>query len=99
MQNGGYIYIMTNKNKTALYIGVTNNLQRRITEHSSHINERAFTAKYNLEYCVYYEYFTDITLAIAREKQLKRWSRAKKKRLLLKPIPNGKILVNKSANG
>jgi putative endonuclease len=90
MQNGGYIYIMTNKNKTVLYIGVTNNIQRRITEHSSHVNENAFTAKYNLEYCVYYEYFTDITLAIAREKQLKRWSRAKKEALIIKTNPEWK---------
>ncbi|MDR0582621.1 MAG: GIY-YIG nuclease family protein [Prevotellaceae bacterium] len=82
MQKGGYIYIMTNKYKTTLYIGVTNNLQRRVWEHRTHYNPRSFTTKYNLEYCIYYEYFTDITQAINRETQLKKWNRAKKETLI-----------------
>jgi putative endonuclease len=82
MQKGGYIYIMTNKNKTTLYIGVTNNIQRRVREHRTHYNPLSFTAKYNLECCIYYEYFADIRQAIHREKQLKKWNRAKKETLI-----------------
>jgi putative endonuclease len=73
---------MTNKHKTTLYIGVTSNLPRRVEEHRKHADPNSFTAKYNLEYCVYYEGFTSIEEAIAREKQLKRWSRAKKEMLI-----------------
>ncbi len=82
MQKGGFIYIMTNKNKTTLYIGVTNNLQRRVWEHRTHYNKESFTAKYNLEHCVYYEYFHGIEQAINRETQLKKWNRAKKETLI-----------------
>jgi putative endonuclease len=82
MEKGGYIYIMTNKNKTTLYIGVTNNLQRRVWEHRTHYTPHSFTDKYNLECCVYYEWFADIEQAINRETQLKKWSRAKKETLI-----------------
>jgi putative endonuclease len=82
MQRGGYIYIMTNKHKATLYVGVTNNLQRRVEEHRMHHDSGSFTAKYNLEYCIYYEGFTSIEEAILREKQLKRWNRAKKETLI-----------------
>jgi len=82
MQKGGYIYIMTNKNRTTLYIGVTSNLQRRVWEHRTHYNKNSFTAKYNLEKCVYYECFYDIEQAIRRETQLKKWSRVKKETLI-----------------
>jgi len=57
MEKGGYIYIMTNTYKTTLYIGVTNDLERRVQEHCTHFHNHSFTAKYNLEKCVYYEYF------------------------------------------
>ncbi len=76
-----FIYILTNKNKTTLYIGVTNNLQRRLAEHKEGIGSK-FTKKYHVHYLVYYEEFNDIAKAIDREKQLKRWSRAKKERLI-----------------
>jgi len=82
MQKGGYIYIMTNKNRTTLYIGVTSNLKRRVWEHRTHYNKNSFTAKYNLENCVYYECFHNIEQAISRETQLKKWSRTKKERLI-----------------
>jgi putative endonuclease len=59
---------MTNKYKTTLYIGITNNLQRRIYEHRTHYQRESFTSKYNLEYCVYYEYFPDMEQAIGFEK-------------------------------
>jgi putative endonuclease len=73
---GGYVYIATNKSKT-LYIGVTNDLERRMWEHNQGIGSK-FTAKYNITRLVYYETFDDIRDAIAREKQLKRWRRRKK---------------------
>jgi putative endonuclease len=82
MQKGGFIYIMTNKNKTTLYIGITNDLQRRVWEHRTYYDKSSFTAKYNLENCIYYECFQNIEHAIQREKQLKKWNRAKKELLI-----------------
>lgn len=71
-----YVYIMTNKSKT-LYVGVTNNLQRRIYEHKNKII-RGFTSKYNITKIVYFEVLNDIESAIKREKQIKGWLRKKK---------------------
>ncbi|MDR0206322.1 MAG: GIY-YIG nuclease family protein, partial [Bacteroidales bacterium] len=68
MTKGGYAYILTNKNKTTLYIGVTNELCRRIYQHKNHLIKNSFTFRYNLEYCIYYEYFEHFDLAIHREK-------------------------------
>ena len=82
MQKGGYVYIMTNKNRTTLYIGITNDLQRRVWEHRNYFHKNCFTAKYNLENCIYYEFFQNIEEAIRREKQLKKWNRAKKEMLI-----------------
>ena len=76
-----YIYILTNKNKTTLYIGVTNDLQRRFSEHQEGIGSK-FTKRYNIHHLIYYESFNNISKAIAREKQLKRWSRMKKEKLI-----------------
>ncbi len=73
---------MTNSYKTTLYIGVTANLPRRVWEHRTHYDEKSFTSKYNLELYVYYEFFPDIEQAIARETQLKKWSRTKKDALI-----------------
>ncbi|GHT59266.1 hypothetical protein AGMMS50239_05500 [Bacteroidia bacterium] len=89
----GYVYILTNKNKTVLYIGVTNNLVRRIYEHKNHIFKNSFTDKYNCEYCIYYEEFVYFDLAIAREKELKKWNRQKKEALINKKNPEWKELV------
>ena len=72
-----YIYILTNKNKTVLYVGVTNNLVRRIGEHKSKLND-GFTKRYNVTKPVYYEVFNNPADAIKREKQLKTGSRKKK---------------------
>ncbi len=85
--DGGYTYIMTNKYKTTLYIGMTNNLKRRVWEHRTHYDPLSFTAKYNLEYCVYYEYFEKIEEAISREKELKKWRREKKNALIAAKNP------------
>ena len=76
-----YIYILTNKTHSTLYIGVTNNLQRRLYEHQNKLVE-GFTAKYNISKLVYYEVYGDIELAITREKTLKKWSRKKKEELI-----------------
>lgn len=82
MIKAGNIYIMTNKLKTTLYIGVTSDLQRRIQQHKTHYFKNSFTDKYNLEYCIYYEYFETIEGAIAREKEIKKWRREKKEKLI-----------------
>ncbi len=79
-----YIYIMTNKNNTVLYTGVTNNLIRRVYEHKHKINADSFTAKYNVNKLVYYEIYQYIEDAIKREKQIKGGSRAKKIALIEK---------------
>ena len=65
----------------AVYIGVTNDLQRRVCEHKSDLIE-GFTKRYRCHRLLYYEKFTDIRKAIAREKQLKAWRREKKERLI-----------------
>lgn len=72
-----YIYIMTNKKDGVLYIGMTNDLRRRMEEHKQGVGS-AFVKRYNLHYLVYYEVFTDPENAIKREKQLKAGSRKKK---------------------
>ena len=81
MEESSYIYILSNKYHTTLYVGVTSNLAQRIYEHKNGIKS-AFAHKYNLDKLVYYEIFSDITLAIQREKQLKAGSRAKKVKLI-----------------
>ena len=72
-----YVYIMTNSHKNVLYIGVTNNLKRRIIEHEEGL-DNGFSKKYNCNYLIYYEEFKSINLAIKREKVLKGWRRKKK---------------------
>jgi len=71
-----FVYIMTNRSKT-LYIGVTNDLERRVYEHKHQLID-GFTSKYKIRFLVHYEITTDIREAIAREKQLKGWLRARK---------------------
>jgi putative endonuclease len=69
-----YVYILTNKERGVLYIGVTNNLERRIIEHKSGTFD-GFTKKYNLKKLVYFEQTEDVQSALSREKQLKNWHR------------------------
>ncbi len=76
-----YIYILTNKSNNVLYIGVTNNLKRRVYEHKEKFVE-GFTKKYNVNRLVYYEVSDSIDSAIMREKQLKDGSRLKKMSLI-----------------
>lgn len=74
----GYVYILTNKNNTTLYVGVTANLKQRILQHKEKHDKKSFSARYNLNKLVYYEAHQQIGDAIAREKQLKAGNRAKK---------------------
>jgi len=74
--NQYYVYIMTNKSKT-LYIGITNDLSRRVYEHKQKLVD-GFTKKYNIDKLIYYEITNDVNTALEREKQLKRWRRWKK---------------------
>ena len=75
-----FVYIMTNRSKT-LYVGVTNDLQRRVFEHKGKMVP-GFTARYNIDRLVYWEDTNDVRAAIAREKQLKGWRRQRKIELI-----------------
>lgn len=93
MKNQYFIYIITNNTNSVLYIGVTNNLVKRIYEHKNKVVS-SFSSKYNLSKLVYYEVFDDITLAIQREKQLKAGSRKKIIELINKKNIEWKDLYN-----
>lgn len=84
----GYVYILTNKNNTTLYVGVTSNLERRIQQHKTKYYPKSFSARYNCNKLVYYEAFQHIGDAIAREKQLKAGNRARKVALIERMNPN-----------
>jgi putative endonuclease len=87
----GYIYIMSNKQNGTLYVGVTSDLIKRIHEHKNHFIE-GFTSKYSLNNLVYYEIFENIENAILREKQIKKWNRAWKLKLINEFNPNWRDL-------
>jgi len=76
-----YLYIITNWNNNVMYIGVTNDLVRRLYEHKNKLYD-GFTKKYNLNKLVYFELFFDIEDAIRREKEIKKWRREKKNKLV-----------------
>lgn len=86
-----YVYILTNKSNRVLYIGVTNNLQRRVYEHKEKLIE-GFTSKYNVNKLVYYEDTVDVKAAIEREKTLKKWARKKKEWLIKQYNPEWRDL-------
>ena len=86
-----FVYILANWNDSVLYIGVTNNLPRRLYEHRNGLAD-GFTKKYNVHKLVYYEYTNDAYSAISREKQLKGWNRAKKNALIAKMNPDWRDL-------
>jgi putative endonuclease len=92
MIKGGFVYIMTNKSKSTLYVGVTSNLKRRVYEHKNHLIKGSFSDRYNLEYLVYYEFFYSIEEAIKMEKKLKGGSRRKKEELINKFNPEWRDL-------
>ena len=82
-----YVYILTNKTNTTMYIGVTDDLRRRLREHKSEQID-GFTKEYHVHKLVYYEEYSEINYAIAREKQLKHWLRSKKNLLVESKNPN-----------
>ena len=78
-----YVYMLTNTGRTALYVGITNDLSRRLYKHRlGRGNANKFTGRYQTDLLVYFEIIPDATQAIAREKQLKGWTRAKKDALI-----------------
>ncbi|WP_400191553.1 GIY-YIG nuclease family protein [Hymenobacter sp. B81] len=84
-----YVYILANPARTVLYTGVTNNLERRLFEHSQGLGDEArFTGRYQCNLLVYFEIIPSATQAIAREKQIKNWTRAKKEYLIGLSNPN-----------
>ena len=92
-----FVYIMTNKKNGILYVGVTNNLLRRVYEHKNNMI-KGFTSRYNLHYLVYYETVEDINSAIKREKQLKAWNRDWKIKLIEKNNPDWRDLYEELIN-
>ncbi|SHL50616.1 GIY-YIG nuclease family protein [Hymenobacter psychrotolerans] len=88
-----YVYILTNPTKTVLYIGITNDLTRRLYEHSSGRGDAGkFTGRYQADLLVYFELCQDATQAIAREKQLKGWTRSKKNALITAFNPEWQLI-------
>lgn len=77
-----YVYILTSINNKVLYIGVTNNIERRVFEHKNKL-VKGFTNKYNVDKLVYFEHYSNINQAIKREKQLKKWKREWKIKLII----------------
>jgi putative endonuclease len=88
-----YVYIMASKRNGTLYIGVTNNLIKRVYEHKNNLVE-GFTKKYNIHQLVYYEQTEDAMSAIEREKRLKAWKRQWKLNLIEQVNPEWKDLYN-----
>ena len=82
----GYVYIMSNKNRTTIYIGVTNDIKRRVYEHKEGIGS-VFTSRYNLTDLLYVEEIHGMKNAINREKQLKRWQKEWKQNLIKENNP------------
>ncbi len=88
-----YVYILTNPGKSVLYVGVTNNLRRRLEEHRANKGKSiSFAGKYYCHKLIYYEEFRDIRYAIDREKELKGWTRTRKEVLIATINPNWNAL-------
>jgi len=79
-----YVYVLTKWNSRVIYIGVTNDLERRVFEHKNKL-VKGFTEKYNVNNLVYFEETGDVNAALAREKEIKKWRREKKNA----PVTNG----------
>ena len=89
----GFVYILSNKTRSVLYIGVTSNLKRRLSEYETK-KISSFTAKYNCRYLIYFEEYDSIIRAIEREKQLKNWKRKWKPELIRSINPQMRDLRN-----
>ena len=95
MHHNYFVYIVTNPTKTVLYIGVTNNLDVRLQQHyDNRGGTETFAGKYFCYNLVYWERHQYIDHAIEREKELKKWSRTKKERLIIEFNPEWRILNN-----
>ena len=81
-----YVYLLTNWNNRVMYIGVTNDLKRRVYEHQNKL-VKGFTEKYNVNKLVYYEQTNDVITALSREKEIKKWRREKKNSLVVTVNP------------
>ena len=81
-----YVYLLTNWNNKVMYVGITNDLERRVYEHKEKV-VKGFTEKYNVNKLVYYEQTSDITAALNREKEIKKWRREKKNILVVNTNP------------
>lgn len=92
-----YIYVLASHKCGTLYVGITNDLIRRVIEHKSGIIQ-GFTKRYHVNQLVYFEDTTDVDVAITREKQLKRWCRAWKIELIEKSNPEWKDLYTELVN-
>ena len=88
-----YVYLLTNWNNKVLYTGVTNDLARRLYEHKNGLAE-GFTKKYHVHKLVYFEATTDVRASIAREKQIKGWTRKKKDALVQSGNPEWEDLAD-----
>jgi len=90
-----FIYIVTNPKRTVLYIGVTNDIERRIYEHVDDATDekKSFAGKFNCYHLIYWERFSSPEEAIAREKQLKKWNRKKKETLIATQNPDWKFIT------
>ncbi|MBQ7245208.1 MAG: GIY-YIG nuclease family protein [Alphaproteobacteria bacterium] len=90
-----YVYIMASNPNGTLYIGVTNDIARRVFEHKTNENKKSFVARYKVYKLVYVESYNDVSFAIDREKQLKRWTRNKKKDLIESLNPDWEDLYDR----
>lgn len=93
-QDQFYVYILTNRHRQVLYIGVTNNLERRMAEHKAETNKRSFVSRYKTFQLVHVEAYASIVDAIAREKQLKGGSRQQKVELIQHTNPEWRDLAD-----
>lgn len=96
MTKSYYVYILASKRNGTLYIGVTNDLVRRVYEHKQGLVE-GFTKKYNVKQLVFFEETNDVESAITREKQMKKWNRQWKIELIEKQNPEWKDLYSEIA--
>jgi putative endonuclease len=88
-----YVYLMTNWNHRVMYVGVTNDIMRRLDEHKNKLI-KGFTEKYNINKLVYFEETANVYSAIAREKEIKKWRRQKKNALVQSVNPEWSDLLN-----
>lgn len=91
-----FVYLLTNWNNKVMYVGMTNDLIRRLCEHKNK-TVKGFTERYNVHKLVYFEETTDVNAAITREKEIKKWRREKKNALVLQANPEWRDLADELA--